>query len=146
MRLRGVVEDDLPIFFDDQRDPEASRMAAFAPRDRDAFMTHWRAILRDPSGVVRTVELDGQVAGNVLAFEHDGRREVGYWIGRTFWGKGVATRALSAFLHEVRDRPIYAGVAEHNRASIRVLEKCGFEVSDPDDPAEGGFLLLKLAT
>ncbi|MGA9161332.1 MAG: GNAT family N-acetyltransferase [Actinomycetota bacterium] len=121
MRLRDVAEDDLPIFFDDQRDPEASRMAAFAPRDRDAFMTHCRAILRDPSVVVRTIELDGQVAGNVLVF-------------------------ASAFLDEVRARPLYAGVAEHNHASIRVLEKCGFRVSDEDGPDEATFLLLKLAT
>ena len=58
----------------------------------------------------------------------------------------MATRALSAFLREVPTRPLYAGVAEHNRASIRVLEKCGFRVSDEDGPDEAGFVLLKLAT
>ena len=115
MRLRAVTEDDLPIFFDHQRDPEANRMAAFPPRDRDAFTAHWTTILRDTSVVVRTVLLDGEVAGNVVAFDFEGRREVGYWIGRAFWGKAVATRALRAFLGEVTERPLFAGVAEAQR-------------------------------
>jgi RimJ/RimL family protein N-acetyltransferase len=74
----------------------------------------------------------GQVAGNVVSFEQDGQREVGYWIGRRFWGMGVATAALSAFLDLVETRPLYACVAKHNVASIRVLEKCGFEISGED--------------
>jgi RimJ/RimL family protein N-acetyltransferase len=143
VRLRGVTEDDLPIFFEHQRDPEANRMAAFPPRDRDAFMAHWTTILRDASGV-RTVLLDGEVAGNVVAFDYEGHREVGYWIDRAFWGKGVATSALRAFLAEVNERPIYAGVAEGNVASIRVLEKCGFTISEASAGDEGGHVLMRL--
>jgi RimJ/RimL family protein N-acetyltransferase len=144
VRLRRVSEDDLPVFFDHQRDPEANRMAAFPPRDRDAFMAHWTTILRDPSGVIRTVLVDGVVAGNVVAFDYEGRREVGYWIGRTFWGKGVATRALRAFLEEVTERPLYAGVVEHNVASIRVLEKCGFTISEAQAGDEDSHVLMRL--
>jgi RimJ/RimL family protein N-acetyltransferase len=144
MRLRGVTEEDLPIFFEHQRDPLAYRMAAFPPRERDAFMTHWGSILRDTSVVVRTIELDGDVAGNVVLFGFEGRREVGYWIGREFWGRGLATRALSAFLHEVEERPIYAGVAETNIASIRVLEKCGFKALETGDEEHAGEVLLRL--
>ena len=69
MRLRGVAEDDLPVFFEHQMDADANRMAGFPPRDRDAFMAHWNTILRDASVVVRTILLDGQVAGNVVAFD-----------------------------------------------------------------------------
>jgi RimJ/RimL family protein N-acetyltransferase len=144
VRLRGVTEDDLPVFFEHQRDPEANRMAAFPPRDRDAFMAHWTTILRDASVVARTVLLDGEVAGNVVAFDYEGRREVGYWIGRAFWGKGVATGALRAFLAEVTERPIYAGVAEANVASIRVLEKCGFTISEAQAGDEDGHVLMRL--
>jgi RimJ/RimL family protein N-acetyltransferase len=144
MRLRGVIEDDLLIFFEHQRDPVANRMAAFTPREREAFMTHWDSILRDPSVVVRTIELDGDVAGNVVLFGFEGRREVGYWIGREFWGRGLATRALSAFLHEVEERPIYAGVAETNVASIRVLHKCGFTAVRTGDDERDGEVLLRL--
>jgi RimJ/RimL family protein N-acetyltransferase len=67
-----------------------------------------------------------------VSFEQSGEREVGYWIGREYWGKGIATRALSEFLGHVKVRPLYAHVAKHNIASIRVLEKCGFTISGED--------------
>jgi RimJ/RimL family protein N-acetyltransferase len=63
------------------------------------------------------------------------KREVGYWIDRAFWGRGVATEALSAFLCLEHIRPLYAGVAKHNVASIRVLQKCGFTLSRSTDEA-----------
>ncbi|HZN43430.1 MAG TPA: GNAT family N-acetyltransferase [Actinomycetota bacterium] len=148
VRLRDATHDDLPIFYEHQRDPVASRMAAFASRDLDAFMEHWTSrILENETGVAKTVLVGGRVAGNILAFDHDGRREIGYWIGREFWGRGVATRALAAFLVEVTERPLYAGVATHNVASIRVLEKSGFVVVDePVEPPEDGVeeLLFRL--
>jgi RimJ/RimL family protein N-acetyltransferase len=51
-----------------------------------------------------------------------------YWIGRSFWGKGIATSALRAFLTVDPARPLHARVASDNVASRRVLEKCGFRV------------------
>ncbi len=96
--LRDVAEGDLPMFFEHQRDPEASRMAAFPPRDWDAFKAHWVKILDDESITKKTSLFGGRVAGNVVSFEHSGRREVGYWIGGEYWGRGVATEALSQFL------------------------------------------------
>ncbi|MCA9752253.1 MAG: GNAT family N-acetyltransferase, partial [Gemmatimonadetes bacterium] len=56
----------------------------------------------------------------------DGHRELTYWIAREFWGRGIATAAVSAFLHVDRGRPFGARVAEGNAGSERVLEKCGF--------------------
>jgi RimJ/RimL family protein N-acetyltransferase len=129
VRLREVVPADLPIFFAQQADPESARMAAFASRDRDAFDAHWKKILADEALVVRTILCDGQVAGNIGHFVREGVPLVGYWLGKTFWGRGVATRALADFLPLVRPRPLYAHVAKHNRGSIRVLEKCGFTVA-----------------
>jgi RimJ/RimL family protein N-acetyltransferase len=127
--LRDVTEGDLAIFFEHQRDPVANRMADFPPRDRDAFRAHWTKILADESVTKKTILFDGRVAGNVVSFEQDGEREVGYWIGREYWGRGVATKALSVFLSRVEvRRPLHAGVAKHNLASKRVLEKCGFTV------------------
>jgi RimJ/RimL family protein N-acetyltransferase len=130
VRLRDVTDDDLPILFEHQRDPEASRMAAFPPRDRAAFMAHWAKIRADRSGLVRTIEVDGQVAGNIVSFERLGEREVGYWIGREHWGRGIATAALTELLALDTNRPLYARVAKVNVASIRVLEKCGFTVAE----------------
>ena len=128
VQLRAVEDSDLPVFYEDQSDPDASRMAAVASRDEDAFAEHWRKILADPSSLIRTIVFDGAVAGNVLSFERDGLREVGYWISRDHWGKGIATMALDAFLDEDTTRPIYARVASDNFGSVRVLEKSGFEV------------------
>ncbi len=128
VQLREVQEADLPVFYEDQADTDASRMAAVASRDEEAFTEHWRKILADPHSLIRTVLYDGDVAGNVLSFERDGLREVGYWIGRDHWGKGIATRALDELLDEDTTRPIYARVASDNFGSVRVLEKCGFVV------------------
>jgi len=148
--LRDVTESDLPIFFEHQDDPEANRMAAFPAKNRSTFIAHWTRMLGNDTIIKKTVLFGGQVAGNVVSFEQDGQREVGYWIGRRFWGMGVATAALSAFLDLVETRPLYARVAKHNVASIRVLEKCGFEISGEDSGpsdvpgVEGEGFLLQL--
>ena len=127
VRLRDVEVGDLPIFYEHQLDTDATRMAAFPSRDRAAFDSHWATnILGNPNAITRTVLVDGQVAGNIGSWSQDGVRLIGYWIGKEYWGKGVATNALAAFLHDVTERPLYAHVVTHNVGSIRVLEKCGF--------------------
>ena len=135
IRLRDVAENDLPIFFEQQLDPVAAQMAAFPSRDRPAFMTHWAKILADTTVIAQAILLDGQVAGNIVSFKISDEREVGYWIGRQYWGNGVATAALTAFLEHVQARPLYAHVAKHNRGSLRVLQKCGFTIIGEDSGA-----------
>lgn len=124
--LRPVRDEDLPVFYVHQSDPEANRMASFPARDRAAFDAHWEKIRADATIVIRTIEFQGAVAGNLVSFEKDGAREVGYWLGREFWGRGIASRALAQFLELVSVRPLHAVLAPHNIASRRVLEKCGF--------------------
>jgi RimJ/RimL family protein N-acetyltransferase len=130
--LRDVITSDLPIFFEQQLDSVANQMAAFPARDRDAFMAHWAKIMADESNILKTILYGDQVAGNIVSWEHDGEREMGYWLGREFWGKGIATRALSLFLQQVTTRPLYAYVVRHNLASIRVLEKRGFTITNEE--------------
>jgi RimJ/RimL family protein N-acetyltransferase len=142
--LREVLPADLPLHFEQQRDPESSRMAAVAPRDRAAFDAHWERILADPAVVVRTVLVDGEVAGSALSFLRDGERQVGYWIARERWGQGIATAALAALLREVTERPLFARVAEGNAASRRVLERCGFAVAGEEPGAGVRVLVLRL--
>jgi RimJ/RimL family protein N-acetyltransferase len=124
--LREVVKADLPVFYEYECDREAAAMAAFPPRERDAFMARWAKTLADDSALTWTVVSDGAVAGNIGCWEDDGRRLVGYWIGREFWGRGLASRALAELLDVVDARPLHARVVMSNVASIRVLEKCGF--------------------
>jgi RimJ/RimL family protein N-acetyltransferase len=139
--LRPVEPSDLPIFYEHQRDPVAVAMAGVGGRDRERFDEHWARILADDAVMIRTVVVDGEVAGNVLSFERSGRREVGYWLARDHWGRGVATAALVAFLGVERSRPLYAGVVPANGGSLRVLERCGFAVCGEDDD---GLLILRL--
>jgi RimJ/RimL family protein N-acetyltransferase len=148
IQLREVTDADLATLFEQQLDPIACQMAAFPSRDRQAFMAHWARIMSDPTKLTRAILFDGQVAGNIGSWEQAGEREVGYWIGREYWGKGIASAALAAFLDIVQARPLYAFVAKHNRGSLRVLEKNGFavigEVIDPPDAsgeAAEGYLL-----
>ena len=132
LKLRPVVDTDLPIFFEQQLDPEANWMAAFTakdPTDRTAFDTHWGKILADPGITIRTILVDGQVAGSVLCHAWGGEPELSYWLGKEYWGRGIATQALAMFLEVVHERPVYARVARDNIASIRVLEKNSFEQS-----------------
>lgn len=126
VELRAVRESDLPIFYEHQRDPEACRVAGFPSREREAFMAHWQRIMADDTNVLRTILYQGQVAGNIVSFILEGHREVGYWIGREYWGQGIVTQALAEFLRELDERPLYGYVHQHNLGSMRVLEKCGF--------------------
>jgi len=144
--IRPVEDRDLPVFFEHQSDPEAAAMALFPPRDRDAFDAHWSRILDDPSCITRAVEAYGTTVGNVGSWEHDGERDVGYWIGREHWGRGIATAALRAFLTEIAVRPLHAHVATSNVGSIRVLEKCGFVAVGEPATGEDGVeeLLMRL--
>ena len=124
--LREVREEDLDVLFEQQREPEVVAMAVFPAREREAFDAHWRRVLANDRNVVRVIEVDGEVAGNIGSWEQDGRRLVGYWLGREFWGRGLATAALAEFVQELEVRPLHAWVATSNVGSIRVLEKCGF--------------------
>jgi RimJ/RimL family protein N-acetyltransferase len=132
IELRDVIESDLPVFFEHQLDPEASQMASFPSRSRDDFVSHWKKIMADDSVLLKTILFNGAVAGNIVCFEQLGDREVGYWLGKDFWGKGIATRALQDFLTQIETRPLYAHVAKQNIGSRRVLEKCGFVVAGED--------------
>jgi RimJ/RimL family protein N-acetyltransferase len=131
--LREVAESDLDALFEQQADPDSSAMAGVPSRDRAAFDAHWRRILPDGNNVIRVIDVDGVAAGHVLSWPSEGRRYVGYWVAREFWGRGLATAALAEYLGEVRERPLHALVSTDNVGSIRVLEKNGFVVIGPAD-------------
>jgi RimJ/RimL family protein N-acetyltransferase len=142
------------VFFEHQSDPDARYMAAFTagdPDNREDFSRHWGSVLSNPKIAARTILYQDRIAGHVLSYEEDGRSEVSYWIGKPFWGQGIATQALKIFLETVNmDRPIFARAAKDNFASLRVLEKCGFIlIEDADGYAnargcEIGEMLLEL--
>jgi RimJ/RimL family protein N-acetyltransferase len=81
------------------------------------------------------IEIDGRVAGGIgyipRTAEERRTAEIGYWLGRAFHGRGVATaacRALTELAFEEHDLlRVEARPHSNNPASMRVLEKCGFE-------------------
>lgn len=134
--LRDVTDADVEIFFEQQLDPAATAMAAFPSRDIHAHRAHWSKVLARDDAFTRTIVVGDEVAGNIGSWEDEGHREIGYWLGRSFWGRGIASSALELFLREVTERPLLAWVASHNAASIRVLEKSGFRRAPEQPPSE----------
>jgi len=127
--LRPVTEADLPILFQQQLDPEAVAMSAYPSKDRGEFMRHWEGILKNKNVTARTILYKEKVAGHILCWK-EGKYEqrVGYWVGKEFWRRGIASAAVTEFLIQVKIRPLYAEVANHNAASKHVLEKNEFEL------------------
>jgi RimJ/RimL family protein N-acetyltransferase len=133
--LREVRDEDLAILFQQWADPVAAHMAAFMPpdyMDRDAFERRWARLRADETVINRAIVVDAEVAGSIGSWGDPGERELTYWIGRSYWGKGIATCGLGAFLAVDSSRPLHARVASDNIASRRVLEKCGFQVVATD--------------
>ena len=128
--LRPVLEADLPILFQQQLEPEAIAMSAYPSKDKGEFMRHWEGILKNKAIVARTIIYKEKIAGHIICWREKYEQQVGYWIGKSFWGRGIASSALADFLQEVKIRPLYAYVTNHNLASKRVLEKCGFTMLD----------------
>jgi RimJ/RimL family protein N-acetyltransferase len=129
--LREVRHEDLAVLFEQWADPVAAHMAAFtAPDqlDRDAFERRSSRLRADETVITRLIVVDDEVAGTIGSWGAPDEREITYWIGRPYWGKGIATAALNAFLTVDPSRPLHARVAYDNVASHRVLEKCGFRV------------------
>ncbi len=57
--------------------------------------------------------------------------EIGYWLSQAFWNRGVGSRVIRALVSEAFARPdvtrVFANVHADNPASMRVLQKNGFE-------------------
>lgn len=135
LMLRNMIEEDLPNFFKHQQDLEANQMAAFTsknPNDWNSFAEHWGKILTNKNTIKQTIIVENTVVGHVVQFEQFGEPEVTYWIGKEYWGKGIATNALREFLKQVTIRPLYARVAKDNAGSLQILKKCGFTISGED--------------
>jgi RimJ/RimL family protein N-acetyltransferase len=140
--LRAITEAELPTLFEYYRDPESAAMAGVPVRERDEFNAHRARTQADPTTETRAIFVGDELVGDVVSWVHDGQRRVGYWIGKQYWGRGIATAALKDFVAEVTERPLYADVLKTNVGSFRVLQKCGFrllggdEVGPDPDPEE----------
>lgn len=151
--LRPVQREDLEILFRQVNEPEGMRMVGSvrdSHTDRDAYMARWETIFANAKVIPRAIILSGGdmsgegeggegsevIAGSIACFERVAEPsrpcrilpgpEIGYWLGRAFWGKGIASEAVRLFVAEVPTRPLYARASSDNVASLRVLQKAGF--------------------
>jgi len=135
LQLRAVSDSDVATFFEFMQDKEQQWQAAFVakdPSDLEYHNSHWNRILSDPTLTMLSIEVDGQLVGNIGAYPMDGALQLTYWIGKEFVGKGHATQAVSKFLEQDTRRPIEARSSFDNLASAKVLSKSGFVQTGTD--------------
>src|SRR5262245_27750836 len=115
VRLRPVTPADLPAIFEMQSDPDSNAMAGTKPRTREVFFDVWKKNFTDPGVNARVIEINAGpapgIVGMISRFQPNGSDHVGYWIDRSHWGKGIASRALALFLTEEPRRPLHATAA-----------------------------------
>ena len=128
VELREIVEADLDALFAFQDDPVIVASRFVPHRPPGVFHEHMRRRREDPGALSRSIWVDGVLTGSIMKFFRGGVHEVGYLIGREFWGKGIVSVALAQLLALVKDRPIYGVCLAENVASQRVLMKCGFKL------------------
>jgi len=114
IELRPVADSALDALFDQMRDPESVRMAAFTPDDpgdRSAFDAHMAKVRSSPDITLRAVTCDGQLVGSIATFVFERETDVTYWIDRAAWGRGIASRAYPRPVagHDRRGRPHRSG-------------------------------------
>jgi RimJ/RimL family protein N-acetyltransferase len=134
--LRSPVAEDAPRIAELASDPGVARMTTSIPyplarEQAEGFLERMEA--RDPAREeIFAIDLPGEGLIGLIGF-HPGERpapEMGYWLGRTYWGRGYATEAARSALAWVRDhwkkRYVVAGYFADNPASGEVLVKAGF--------------------
>lgn len=129
VQLKETSPKDFDTLFSFQLDKEANILAGFTsknPADKNAFITKWNKLLSDKNINLKTITLNDEIVGSIAKFEMNGNSEITYWIGKKFWGKGIATNALKKFLQIEKSRPLFGRVAFDNFGSQKVLKKCGF--------------------
>lgn len=139
IRLRTFSDKDFPVIarlcnnkniWDNLRD---MMPYPYSEEDAKEFIKY---CLGEEPQMTFAIEYNSEVAGVIgLVRQTDIYRmsaELGYWIGEPYWGKGIAGRAVKLItdygFNKLGLARIYSGVFDFNKASQRVLEKCGFKL------------------
>lgn len=137
VELREFKTDDASLLQVYLNNPNVTRfLTSSIPQPYEKEDAEWWINEGSKGGIVRAIEYEGVFIGAVGAnrkqFEHSRSAEIGYWLAESYWGKGIATAALSqlsAFIFESTDIVrLQAHVFEGNFPSARVLEKCGYRL------------------
>ena len=154
LRLRPWVLDDAEVLFELASDPEVGPAAGWpAHQSVDESRSIIEEVLSVPETYAICLKEMGKIVGSIGLMDPnpmiDGARrgelEVGYWVGRPYWGHGYAPEALAALVDHAFDdlgcRALWCGHYEGNEKSRRCMLKCGFafaqERSDVPRPLLG---------
>lgn len=139
VQLRRWRADDRAALLRHADDPEVARYTShrfpnpYTEADAVKFL---RAQQRRRKGELGfAIEVDGEACGGIAAHAGEGVdahvAELGYWIGRAHWGRGLMSRVVAAFwplaMRELQLYRLFARVVKDNAASARLLERNGFE-------------------
>lgn len=133
--LRPWREDDAEALYKYASDPEVGPAAGWAPHTsvEDSLNVLRTILMKDHNWAITVKPSDEAVGGIGIPQgrqpEERGEYEIGYWIGRPFWGRGYVPEAVKALLSlyfSFGAGRIWCAHAERNAKSRRVIEKCGF--------------------
>jgi len=143
--LRQLTLEDAPAISKLAGDKDISRMTGTIPNPYPQLAAEFFLMLNQHSrqrerAYNYAITLDGVALMGVTGLFYRGDTpeiELGYWIGKPYWGQGYITEACQALLSEAQDslslNHIHAGVYSDNHASLRVLQKLGFKLTGEDE-------------
>jgi [ribosomal protein S5]-alanine N-acetyltransferase len=105
----------------------------YTMKDAEDWYGRFRKMMRKKgrNRIASAIVINGEVVGTVGITTHEHKAEIGYWLGRAFWGQGIMTEVVKEItkygFNELGLRRMYALVFPHNKASMRVLEKAGYK-------------------
>ncbi len=121
------------------RDPDVGPIAGWPPhRSPEESLEVIRNVLNGPEAWALCLKTDGRPIGAIELklngrtdmTERDDECEIGYWLGKPWWGQGLMPEAVREMLRRAFEdlgmRQVWAGYYEGNAKSKRVQEKCGF--------------------
>lgn len=144
--LRPVALDDAPAFYELANNYDIAKMTGSFPYPFPLLSVEFKIMYlmsqrRRGRGYPYAITQDGSpLMGIMDIFRKDDTApfEIGYWIGRPYWGNGYVTEAARGIIQEARDTlgisTLMAGVFSDNPASLHLLKKLGFEVLGASDP------------
>lgn len=136
--LRPWHTDDAEVLYTLARDPSVGPAAGWTPHTSVADSRHViESILAPPDTWALVLKQTGLPVGSIGVFKsraeqaRDGDLELGFWVGKPYWGQGLVPEAVMHILAQCFARPdcerVWCGYFDGNEKSCRVQEKCGFE-------------------
>ncbi|HEY9098395.1 MAG TPA: GNAT family protein [Thiobacillus sp.] len=139
VKLRDYIISDADRFADLANNENVSRYLIYTfpyPYKKQDAAWWIKSGSKTNNSVAKAIEYRGELVGTVGITPQTGWKghtaEIGYWVGEEYWGKGIATEALNIMsdlvFSTMKYKKLFAPVLDPNKASMRVLEKCGYSL------------------